>query len=151
MKQPCPTPTPTPISYFTYSIWISFYCWYENEYVTFFHLWKIRAVEYSTLMQVVRLFDEIIQDGLILSNATFCVFITSMQREVYCFNRLAQSKLTTGLEPCWSFIYTVIDWVRGQQQFCLTRGRICCPKPQAEGNRSVRGSNKTAVVREASL
>ena len=25
---------------------------------------------------------------------------------------------------------TVIDWVRGQQQFCLTRGRICCPKPQ---------------------
>ena len=47
--------------------------------------------------------------------------------------------------------YTVIDWVRGQQQFCLTRERICCPKPQAEGNRSVRGSNKTAVVRGASL
>ena len=24
--------------------------------------------------------------------------------------------------------YTVIHWVRGQQQFCLTQGRICCPK-----------------------
>ena len=47
--------------------------------------------------------------------------------------------------------YTVIDWVQGQQQFCLTRGRICCPKPQAEGNRSFRGSNKTAVVLEANL
>ena len=48
-------------------------------------------------------------------------------------------------------IMTVIDWVRGQQQFCLTRGRIRCPKPQAEGNRSVLGSNQIAVVREASL
>ena len=26
------------------------------------------------------------------------------------------------------FEYTVIGWVRGQQQFCLTRGRICCPE-----------------------
>ena len=26
--------------------------------------------------------------------------------------------------------YTVIiDWVQGQQQLCLTRERICCPKP----------------------
>ena len=28
---------------------------------------------------------------------------------------------------------TVIDWVRGQQQFCLTRKRICCPQPTASG------------------
>ena len=27
---------------------------------------------------------------------------------------------------------SAIDWVRGQQQFCLTRGRICCPKPQGQ-------------------
>ena len=47
--------------------------------------------------------------------------------------------------------YTVIDWVRGQQLFCFTRGLICCPKPKADGNSSVRGSNKTAVVRGTSL
>ena len=41
---------------------------------------------------------------------------------------------------------TIIYWVRGKQQFCLTRERICCPKPQAEGNRSVRGSNKTKLL-----
>ena len=38
--------------------------------------------------------------------------------------------------------YTVIDWVRVQQQFCLTRGRIRCPKPRAEGNWSDWGSIK---------
>ena len=38
--------------------------------------------------------------------------------------------------------YTVIDWVRVQQQFCLTRGRIRCPKPRAEGNLLVRVSTK---------
>ena len=41
---------------------------------------------------------------------------------------------------------TVIDWLLGQQQFCLTLERICCPQPAASGNRSVLGSNKTAVV-----
>ena len=45
-------------------------------------------------------------------------------------------------------LYTVNDWVRGQQQFCLTRERICCPKPHAEGNISVLGSNKTAELSE---
>lgn len=50
----------------------------------------------------------------------------------------------------WSTLshYTVTDWVWGQHQLCLTKGRICCPKPLAEGNRSVWGSYKTAVVRE---
>ena len=42
--------------------------------------------------------------------------------------------------------YTVIDWVRGQQQFCLTQERIFCPKPQAEGTRSVQGSTKLQSV-----
>ena len=42
---------------------------------------------------------------------------------------------------CERLQYTVIDWVQGQQQFCLTRGQICCLEPQAEGNRSVLGSN----------
>ena len=46
--------------------------------------------------------------------------------------------------------YIFLYRIRGQQHFCLTRGRIFCPKPQAEGNRAVRGSNKIAVVREAS-
>ena len=36
------------------------------------------------------------------------------------------------LPPLWlpipSKYYTVIDWLLGQQQFCLTRGRICCLK-----------------------
>ena len=41
---------------------------------------------------------------------------------------------------------TVIDWVRGQQQFCLKGGRICYPKAQAHGNRSVRGLKKSVVV-----
>ena len=45
-------------------------------------------------------------------------------------------------------LYTVNDWVRGQQQFCLTRERICCPKPHAEDNISVLGSNKTAELSE---
>ena len=27
--------------------------------------------------------------------------------------------------------HTVIDWVRGQQLVCLTRGLNCCPKPNA--------------------
>ena len=40
---------------------------------------------------------------------------------------------------------TVIDLVRGQQQFYLTLERICNPKTEASDNRSVRGSNKTAV------
>ena len=40
--------------------------------------------------------------------------------------------------------YTVIDWVWGQHKFCLTQERIYCPKVQAEGNRSLRGSNKTS-------
>ena len=39
----------------------------------------------------------------------------------------------------FSFCYTELSiiekvysyWVRGQKQFCLTRGRICCPKQQA--------------------
>ena len=46
--------------------------------------------------------------------------------------------------------YTVIDWLLGQQQFCLTLERIGCPQPAASGNRSVLGSNKTAVVLEPS-
>ena len=45
---------------------------------------------------------------------------------------------------------TVIDWLLGQQQFCLTLERICCPQPAALGNRSVLGSNETAVVLEPS-
>ena len=36
-----------------------------------------------------------------------------------------------GLSLVINIYYTVIDWVRGQQQFCLTRGRICCTKPAA--------------------
>ena len=34
--------------------------------------------------------------------------------------------------------------------FCLTLERICSPQPAASGNRSVLGSNKTAVVLEPS-
>ena len=44
----------------------------------------------------------------------------------------------------------VKDWLLGQQQFCLTLERIGCPQPTASGNRSVLGSNKTAVVLEPS-
>ena len=44
--------------------------------------------------------------------------------------------------------YPFIDSIQEQQQGCLIRGRICCPKPQAKCNRSVQGSNKTAVVLE---
>ena len=43
---------------------------------------------------------------------------------------------------------TVIDWLLGQQQFCLTDKGICCPQPAALGNRSFLGSNKIAVVLE---
>ena len=43
-----------------------------------------------------------------------------------------------------------IDWVRGQQQFCLPLDRICCPQPAASGNRSVLWSNKNAVFLEPS-
>ena len=42
--------------------------------------------------------------------------------------------------------YRVIDWVREQQQFCLTQERICYPKPQAGGTKSVRGSNKLKLL-----
>ena len=45
---------------------------------------------------------------------------------------------------------TVIDWLLGQQQFCLTLERICCPHPADSGNRSVLASNKIAVVLEPS-
>ena len=44
--------------------------------------------------------------------------------------------------------YPFIDSIQEQQQCCMIRGRICCPKPPAKGNRSVQGSNKTAVVLE---
>ena len=30
------------------------------------------------------------------------------------------------------YYYTVVDWVRGHQQFCLIWEQICCPKPEAE-------------------
>ena len=40
---------------------------------------------------------------------------------------------------------TVIDWLLGQQQFCLTLEQICCPQPAALGNRSILRSNKTAL------
>ena len=73
---------------------------------------------------------------------SFC-FVDVMFMQYWRFSNLGNSKCIQQ--------YTVIDWVRGQQQFCLTRGWICCPKPQAEGNRSVRVSIITAVVREASL
>ena len=45
---------------------------------------------------------------------------------------------------------TVIDWIPGQQQFCLTRERIYSPQTAASYNRSVLGSNKTTVVLEPS-
>ena len=45
---------------------------------------------------------------------------------------------------------TVIYWVLGQPQFCLTLERICWSQPAASGNRSVLGSNKIAVVLEPS-
>ena len=55
-------------------------------------------------------------------------------------------------EPDGNRLNTDIEaWIdqleyKRQQQFCLTRGQICCPKLQVECNRSVWGSNKTAVV-----
>jgi hypothetical protein len=58
---------------------------------------------------------------------------------------------------CLNWHNAVIDWVRWQQLFCLThsslltRGLNYCPKPKAEGNSSVRGSNKTVVVRGTSI
>ena len=45
---------------------------------------------------------------------------------------------------------TVIDWLLEPQQFGLTLERICCLPLAASGNRSVCGSNKTAVVLEPS-
>ena len=45
---------------------------------------------------------------------------------------------------------TVIEWLLGQQQFCLTLERISCLQPAASGNRSVLESNKTAIVFESS-
>ena len=41
---------------------------------------------------------------------------------------------------------TVIDWLLGQQQFCLTLERICCSQPAGSGNISVLRSNKIAIV-----
>ena len=37
---------------------------------------------------------------------------------------------------------TVINWLLGQQQFCLTLEQICCPKLAALDNRSILRSNK---------
>ena len=46
---------------------------------------------------------------------------------------------------------SVIDWLLGQQQFCLTFERIRCPQPaDASRNRSILGSNKTVIVLESS-
>ena len=45
---------------------------------------------------------------------------------------------------------TIRDWLLGQQQFYSTLKRTCYPQPAASGNRSVLGSNKTAVVLEPS-
>ena len=45
---------------------------------------------------------------------------------------------------------TVIDWLLGKQQVCLTLERICCSQPAVSGNRSVLRSNKTVVVLELS-
>ena len=41
-----------------------------------------------------------------------------------------------------------MDWLLGQQQFCLMLERLCCPQPAALGKRSVLGLSKTAVVLE---
>ena len=85
------------------------------------------------------------------------------------------SKVSTRLSIQWRvdrvFLFNsiVIDCGFGQQirlrvkkNCCCQRNQsisVCytpsffqnCPKPQADGNRSVRGSNETAVVKETSL
>ena len=43
---------------------------------------------------------------------------------------------------------TIMDWLLGQQQFCLILERNRCPQPATSGNGSHLGSNKTAVVLE---
>ena len=45
---------------------------------------------------------------------------------------------------------TVIDCLRGQQQFCSTLDRIYRPQPATSGNRSDLELNKTVVVLEHS-
>ena len=101
---------------------------------------------------------ELLTDGLIFIGSLSHLTLTSQCQNLGLDGRGYLIKTSNGYIGVEKVIFfkmkvyskTVIDWLLGQQQFCLTLERICCPKPAASGNRSVLGSNKTAVILEPS-
>ena len=98
---------------------------------------------------------ELLTDGLIFIGSLSHMILTShCQNVVPILGLDGREYLKYLMNICeWKMMVynkTVIDWLLGQQQFCLTLERICCAQPAAWGNRSVTGANKTAVVLEPS-
>ena len=106
---------------------------------------------------------ELLTDGLIFICSISHMILTSQCRSVVQILGLDGRGYWKHLMDMWvervnkkilkkmkMYNKTVINRLLGLQQFCLTLERICCPQPAASGNRSVLGSNKTAVVLEPS-